>query len=342
MASKVSSVSVVGLILTAFLMMSVFSNNAYAYRDHRDRPEYVEIQPNQSAFLIPLAGANKKTQGKFMSEQYLSENKVATKRIQIPHVLIRNPTLERDFYVPAAKLIIVDRTPYNREWVKSKTKGTSARDESFDFESNESINISTGVVAAAFVREEDSAKFLYWWGTKTDAQEIFASVANGRSLADVMDNVVRNRVQALLAREFGKLSLIDGIKNKSKTMETIEAEAKKEFAEKGITIQFIGYAEGLTLDPTVQVAINEVFEANTKVKAYDALNKMMPIYQQQADIAIKKGVAKSAGNWNGSLNLPNWVILPADIAGHVTGWFKGLLNGKPGAQPTTQPGITKK
>ena len=82
------------------LIATIMATPAWSFYDRKDRTEFVEIGPNQSAFLIPLTGANKAGQGKFMSIDYLQANKVATKRIQIPHVLMHMPGLLRDKTVP--------------------------------------------------------------------------------------------------------------------------------------------------------------------------------------------------------------------------------------------------
>src|SRR3954464_12670843 len=49
-----------------------------------DRPEYVEIDTSESAFLIPLEG-DTTNQAAFQSVQFLEQKKVAAKRIQITH-----------------------------------------------------------------------------------------------------------------------------------------------------------------------------------------------------------------------------------------------------------------
>ena len=49
-----------------------------------DVPEFVTIEASQTAFLIPLVG-DTTNQGAFESEEMLTQAKVATKEIQIPH-----------------------------------------------------------------------------------------------------------------------------------------------------------------------------------------------------------------------------------------------------------------
>ena len=50
-----------------------------------DLEELLEIKPNETSFLIKLEGDTKTGQAKFMSEEFLEQNKVATKRISFPH-----------------------------------------------------------------------------------------------------------------------------------------------------------------------------------------------------------------------------------------------------------------
>ena len=79
-------------LAVASLLIEGQPEPAQAYYDTRDDPEFVEVLPNQTAFLIPEVGETKSGQAAFMSEPFLNERKVAMKRIQIPHTLIRNPS----------------------------------------------------------------------------------------------------------------------------------------------------------------------------------------------------------------------------------------------------------
>ena len=304
------------------LIATIMATPAWSFYDRKDRTEFVEIGPNQSAFLIPLTGANKAGQGKFMSIDYLQANKVATKRIQIPHVLMHMPGLEWDMYIPSAKLIIVDRTPYQREWTNNTKTGTSAKVEGFKFESNESIGMSTSLMAAAAVTEEDVAKFLYWFGVKnvTKTDDPYPSVAYGYSLYDVMDSYVRGMVQTVLAREMGALPVSDIIKTKKKIILTVFNEVKTAFEKEGITIKYIGYADQLNFDDAeIQKMINNVFIAKMNAERVPYLQKTLPLQNQEADIAIKNGFALSASKWNG--NIPSFLILPEKLWDTITGWF---------------------
>jgi hypothetical protein len=83
---------------------------AQAYYDKTDYTEAYTILPNESAFWIPDGGANKDNQSQFDSEAYLNANKVPLKRFIVPHVKLQGSGGFYDFYVPAGRPIIVDRT----------------------------------------------------------------------------------------------------------------------------------------------------------------------------------------------------------------------------------------
>jgi hypothetical protein len=119
------------LVLLAVVLTGLQPPPALAYYDKADFTEAYTILPNESAFWIPDAGANRDNQSQFESEDYLKANKVAVKRFIVPHQKLSGSGSFFDFYVPAGRLIIVDRTPFSREWVASQRRGTSAKDESF-------------------------------------------------------------------------------------------------------------------------------------------------------------------------------------------------------------------
>ncbi len=328
---------------TACLLLCVaaFPESGSAYYSKTDYTEVVEILPNQTAFLIPETGANKEKQASFMSEDYLNVNKVAMKRVTIPHVKLEGSSVWADFYVPGARLLIVDRTPSTREWVSTPARGTDVKDQGFHFESAESINVSTGIVISAFVKEEDAAKFVYWFGSHkqeiadTDNEARFASVIHARSLAEVVDDNVRHKVQAVLAREFGKLPLVEAAAHKAEVIAQVEKEVKETFLPMGITVSFVGYAEGLTYDPKIQAAIDGVFLATKETEAKTQRMAAIPFEQAMVNInfinAQADAMKTASTKWDGKLDLPNWVVVPQGITDNLASWMgKGKL---PDAKP---------
>ena len=73
---------IIAMFLTLVMCCTMFTG--CFFRKPYDKPEFVTIEPSQTAFLIPLVG-DTTTQSAFESEEMLLEAKIATKEIQIPH-----------------------------------------------------------------------------------------------------------------------------------------------------------------------------------------------------------------------------------------------------------------
>ena len=242
---------------------------AFAYYAQQDYAEPYLIMPNESAFWVPDVGDNKTAQQAFDSSEYLNANKIATKRFLIPHAKLSGSAFWSwsNYYVPTGRLYIVDRSPYNQEWVSNTAKGTSARDEGFQCQSSEGLDINVGITISAYVTEENAAKFLLHYGVKppagsrTDPEVIFTSVLYGRSLTDVMQSNVRNAVQALVCRQLAGHTLVEDNAQANAIMDSVQKDITAFLTEKGITLDFIGWADTFTFDPKVQDALNRTFVA---------------------------------------------------------------------------------
>ena len=68
------------LLLVIVMACTLFTGCVKPY----DKPEFVTIEPHQTAFLISLIG-DTTNQASFESEEMLMQAKVAAKEIQIPH-----------------------------------------------------------------------------------------------------------------------------------------------------------------------------------------------------------------------------------------------------------------
>lgn len=290
--------------------------DARAFYDKTDRTEAYYIKPNESAFWIPDEGANKSTQTKFGSEAYYNERKVAAKRFVIPHAKLSGSNgIWADFYVPTGRLVIVDRTPYNREWAAAHDRGTSAKNEAFPCQSAEGLDITVEISIGASVTEDNAAKFLYWFGvresrggTGDDPATIFASVYHGRSLTEVMDTVGRGKVQALACREITSRHLDDVNAQAGPIMGEIEKSARTFFESRGITLDYIGWAGTFTFDRDVQQAINDRYRA-------EKIAPVMATLERTANIEAKRGLAEGLRK-----GLPSF--LPPSLAGWITDMFR--------------------
>ena len=196
--------------------------------------------------MIPDVGANKDTQAQFGSKAYYEKNKVASKRVLIPHAKLDNTggMWGSDFYVPTARVTLVNRTPFNHEWVTDTERGSSNRNEMPVPVRRGDWILTVGISIGTSVREEDAAKYLYYSARchqrRSGRPERGVHVCLlHRGLKDVMDTIGHGEVLALVCAEINKLSLVDDNKASGKIMEAV-AKATAYFAERGITVDYIG------------------------------------------------------------------------------------------------------
>ena len=294
-----------GLIaaLTAALLLFAFApQQAEAYYSQSDYSENYFVLPNESAFFIPDVGDNKSSQASFGSEQYLSEKKIAAKRFEIPHTKLPNSGVWSNFYVPAGRLIIVDRTPVSREWVKQPHRGTDKSDQSFPCQSSEGLDITVGIAIGASVYEENAAKFLFRFGVnppngdRNDPNVIFTSVYYGKSLAQVMDGPVRSRVQSLVCDQMTSRTLDDNNRDAAKIMEDIQKKVGDYMTSVGIVLDFIGWADTFNFDNAVQASIDRKYIASKDLAVAQALAPHTATLQA---LATAEGTRTVANKWNG-------------------------------------------
>ncbi|AEO93336.1 gp65 [Bacillus phage G] len=237
------------------IMTALLASTLAGCRQPYDKPEFVEIGPNETAFVLQMEG-DTKDQGKFESEEFLMENLVAAKRIEIPHKWIKTGRgWWKGKYVDKIRVIKVDRTTVTREWT---TEGE--KKQGIKVESKDSIKFSVGTSATAqIVDHESAAKFLFWY--------------SGRTLADVMDTEIRNRFETAYIEEISKLTMEEIRGDKSNSMNVVRKQVESYFAERGITLSNIGYKGELVYDdPEVQKALSAQFVAEQNKKAQDTIN----------------------------------------------------------------------
>jgi hypothetical protein len=268
-------------LIGIMLLIIIPSISCYAYYDKQDWPEPIFILPNESAFFVPDVGDNKDGQSRLETEQYLRENKIATKRFLIPHRKLSGSGWLNDYYVSTGRLIIVDRTPYNREWTQSNDRGTEKHDQSFPCQTKEGLNVAAEIAIATSVTEDDSPKFLYKYGVKppkgdrTKPEVIFTSVYYGRSLVEVMDSVGRGYIQSLIGEELSSRDLDHANSDMPAMMASIRLKAQKYFKDNGITLDYIGWAGTLSFDKDIQRAINDAWAAKRLAPSFDIIQKRM-------------------------------------------------------------------
>lgn len=223
---------------------------------------YEEIQPYETAFVVPLEG-NSKDQKQMMSIEFLEKSKVATKRIYIPQTEVKTGRFYWNIkYVPTIRIIRVDRSPISFEWVKNKA---------IPVESKDSIGFKVGININAYIDEKDTAVFLYYYPSK--------------NLQTVLSKEVYSQATEILSREFAKYDLegspdicdkngkiikegeFGAREMKGDIVDTAKKHLVNYFAKKGVTITTFGLVGGLTYeDKEIQTAINDNFKSELEIK----------------------------------------------------------------------------
>jgi hypothetical protein len=299
------------ILLTALLLGTAQPSAAYYEKTDYSEPYF--ILPNESAFFIPDVGSSA-NQAAFGSEQYLQSNKIAAKRFIIPHQMLTNSGFFSNYFVPTGRLIIVDRTPYNREWTALARGTQTGVDQSFPCQSSEGLNITAEVGIATSVTEVNAARFLYHFGTnpprgnRTDPAVIFTSVFYGRSLAQVMDTVVRGKVQTLVCHEFATRTLDGANKDGATIIDNVQRLVGAYLDTVGITLDFVGWTGTFTFDKDVQNAINDRYRAQTVASS-------LPTLQAAADIKVKEGLGEGLR----TKGLPSFIGSMTDLLNTLMG-----------------------
>lgn len=311
--------------IAAIGMAILSAHPANAYYQKNDYTEAVTIYPNETAFWIPDNGGNKDSQGKLDSAEYYQNNKVALKRFIVPHIALSGSGWGPwgNYVVPAGRLILVDRTPYNREWVKSSDRGTSNRDQSFPCQDNAGHDVTVEITIGASVFEDNAAKFLYRFGVKppssvngapldrTQPEVIFTSVYYGRSLIEVMDSNGRGAVQAMVCSQISTRDADHVNLEADQMMTSIRKSVTDYFVGYGITLDYIGWAGTFTFSPGVQSAMDRTYIAE---KDEGIARRLAPYATTIQQLAAADALRAFGDHTDGKL--PTTIVgLPANIGG---------------------------
>lgn len=223
-----------------------------------DKPEFITIQASQTAFLIPLIG-DTGDQAVFESEELLSETKVATKEIQIPHRWVQ---MGRKNWIgewrPSATLIVVERKPVSRSWESGESVATSSNKAIFG-ETSDGIGIYVGMNCTAMIEEADAAKFLYRY--------------NNTPLEVIIDTDIKKMVEDQFNMETSKYTSTDLLNHKAEIMAAVKQNVTTYFKDYGITITVLGLKEGISYEnPAIQTAIDEKFASEQKLEIQENEN----------------------------------------------------------------------
>ena len=210
-------------------------------------PDIKEIGPNETAWVVPLVGDTQGDQTKFNSVDYLNNQKVARKRIIIDKVTRSTGRFWYDYeWIPAVRVVTVDRSLVSREWVDNVA--TTEQNEGISVNTRDNISLTVGLTVTATIEEKGASTYLYYHGDKP--------------LKQVIDENIRNFAIAELNRQVSAMTLTQFQTNQTVIYQSLFEDAKKAFAERGISIEYLGNAKGWHFaDKNIQEAINKSFIA---------------------------------------------------------------------------------
>jgi hypothetical protein len=140
-----------------------------------------------------------------------------------------------------------------------------------------------------------------------------------------MDRVGRGEVLSLVCREISARTLNDNNKDAGAIIKNVVAGMTAFLTERGITLDYLGWADSFTFDSAVQKALNDKFTADT-------VGPVLPTLEALANVRIKEGLGEGLA----TRGLPaNLVAIPSDLLD-----FSALLGAKSGATaaPHAVPG----
>jgi hypothetical protein len=334
------------VLLAAAAALVLGTGDGRAFFEKVDRTEIYPILPNQSAFWIPEVGASKDKQVQMDSEAFLNENKVQLSRFQVPHQKLTGSAGTSvfsgwDYYVPAGRLIIVDRTPFSREWVDSSDRGTSTKKEGFPCQSKEGLNVTVGVALGASVSQANAARYLYRFGVlppkgeirgaadsiENDGRIIFTSVYYSRSVQNVMDDFGRKKILELIcdqitARTFDKVN-----EDAKLIKDTAAKQIVDFFAGYGITIDFMGWADTFSFDKDVQDAVNRLYVA----KQDEEIGRRLQPFTEVIKALAQAQAQRSFGDKTDGRLPTTFFGMPPEVVGPLLGVQQNSL--RPAAAP---------
>ncbi len=239
-----SLIAVFGLL---FMVMSLTS----CIRPY-DKPEYVEVDPNETAFVIPLFNdKGLKTEDQVQlnaDEDYYKNCMVSSKLIQVPHKWIQTGRLvSSGYYTGTVKVITVDLTPHAGRWLPGEK-------EAIKVETAASQGITIPMSYTMHINASDAPLYL----SKYRATDF-----------DSVINVQVNRYFAgVVGEEFHKVEYKDVAKKRDDILKVAVDKTIAHFKEEGITIDAMAIIDGLIYDDK---SLQDNIDEQAKVQAQKVL-----------------------------------------------------------------------
>ena len=238
-----------------------------------DKPEFVVIEPSQTAFLVPLIG-DTTNQENFESEEMLNELKVATKEIQIPHRWVQTKRWSwQGEYKPSSRVIVVERKPETRESVNDK-----AVNNGIQAKTKGDIKFTVNLACTAQIDEANAARFLYRY--------------NNKALAEIMDDEVKTKITSAVVGECAKYNQNELSSNTEAIMEKVSENVIPYFEERGITITALGLTGDFVYSDSVQKSIDQRFQAEKEAESQKIKNQQ-EVANAEAEVKIAQMEAQA-------------------------------------------------
>lgn len=236
-----------------------------------DKPEYVQIDTNETAFVIDLFADedSENAQAMLTSEAYYEKHLLNEKLVQIPHKWVKTGRMPRSGkYIPKLKVVAVSNSPITGTWdndIKVETKGSQG--------------FTVPMKYAIRVTPEDSGRFLSKFPANENAYESDGKTKiRSKMLSSpekVADNQFKNVVAAELSKEFHKYEYKDVLPNRDEIVAAAIERIKVWSDEFGITIDNLAVWNGMIPDdPTLQNQMDEqaklAAQVETEKKRFDA------------------------------------------------------------------------
>ena len=238
-----------------------------------DKPEFVVIEPSQTAFLVPLIG-DTTNQENFESEEMLNELKVATKEIQIPHRWVQTKRWSwQGEYKPSSRVIVVERKPETREWIND-----GAVNDGIQAKTKDDIKFTVNLACTAQIDEANAARFLYRY--------------NNKALAEIMDDEVKTKITSAVVGECAKYNQNELSSNTETIMEKVSENVIPYFEERGITITALGLTGDFVYSDSVQKSIDQRFQAEKEAESQEIKNQQ-ELANAEAEVKIAQMEAQA-------------------------------------------------
>ncbi len=222
-----------------------------------NQPEFKEVAPNQTAFVIPLE-LEMDRQVKIDSKAALEDMKVAAKRIPVTKRFHQTGRFGwQGEWIPNILVILVDRTTVNRLWTADSNSGSSQANQALWLESKDSVGFSVPFNCSAYIPESSASTFLYFYPNGT--------------LSQILDDEGRNKVYEV-ATEVCSKDIMDILRSKKDVINQMVSDVVvKYFSQRGIQITTVGIAGEFTYDNSeVQKSIDAVFIAQQEKNTQSA------------------------------------------------------------------------